>query len=57
MVAWRLGLAIVVRVPLGVLIGRSRIAADLTNPSLQFLRAIPGPALVPVFISYSAQKR
>jgi len=43
-------LAIAVGVPLGVLIGRSRIAADLTNPSLQFLRAIPGPALIPVFI-------
>lgn len=43
-------LAIAVGVPLGVLIGRSRIAAELTNPSLQFLRAIPGPALIPVFI-------
>ena len=43
-------LAIAVGVPLGVLIGRSRFAADLTNPSLQFLRAIPGPALIPVFI-------
>ena len=43
-------LAIAVGVPLGVVIGRSRIAADLTNPTLQFLRAIPGPALIPVFI-------
>jgi ABC-type nitrate/sulfonate/bicarbonate transport system permease component len=43
-------LAVAVGVPLGVLIGRSRIASDLTTPSLQFLRAIPGPALIPVFI-------
>jgi ABC-type nitrate/sulfonate/bicarbonate transport system permease component len=43
-------LAVAIGVPLGVLIGRSRAASDLTNPSLQFLRAIPGPALIPVFI-------
>ena len=43
-------LAVLVGVPLGILIGRSRNAADLTNPTLQFLRAIPGPALIPVFI-------
>jgi ABC-type nitrate/sulfonate/bicarbonate transport system permease component len=43
-------LAVAIGVPLGIMIGRSRIAADLTNPSLQFLRAIPGPALIPVFI-------
>src|SRR5262249_42965394 len=34
----------------GVLIGRSRMASDLLDPSLEFLRAIPGPALIPVFI-------
>lgn len=43
-------LAVAIGVPLGILIGRSRIASDLANPSLQFLRAIPGPALIPVFI-------
>jgi ABC-type nitrate/sulfonate/bicarbonate transport system permease component len=43
-------IAVGVGVPLGVLIGRSRHAADYLDPSLQFLRAIPGPALVPVFI-------
>ena len=43
-------LAVVAGIPLGILIGRSRIAADLSNSSLQFLRAIPGPALIPVFI-------
>jgi ABC-type nitrate/sulfonate/bicarbonate transport system permease component len=42
--------AIAVGVPLGVLIGRSRYAADFLDPPLQFLRAIPGPALVPVLI-------
>ena len=43
-------LAALFGIPLGILIGRSRSAADLTNPTLQFLRAIPGPALIPVFI-------
>jgi ABC-type nitrate/sulfonate/bicarbonate transport system permease component len=43
-------LAVAVGVPLGVLIGRSRNASDFLNPTLQFLRAIPGPALIPVFI-------
>jgi ABC-type nitrate/sulfonate/bicarbonate transport system permease component len=43
-------LAVLIGVPAGVLIGRSRIASDLLDPSLQFLRAIPGPALIPVFI-------
>jgi ABC-type nitrate/sulfonate/bicarbonate transport system permease component len=43
-------LAVLVGVPLGILIGRSRNLSDLLNPALQFLRAIPGPALIPVFI-------
>ena len=43
-------LAVAVGVPLGILIGRSRNLSDLVNPTLQFLRAIPGPALIPVFI-------
>jgi ABC-type nitrate/sulfonate/bicarbonate transport system permease component len=43
-------LAVVAAVPTGILIGRSRAASDLLDPPLQFLRAIPGPALVPVFI-------
>lgn len=43
-------LAVAVGVPLGVMIGRSRAASELANPTLQFLRAIPGPALIPVFI-------
>ena len=43
-------LAVAVGVPLGVLIGRSRSLSDFVNSTLQFLRAIPGPALIPVFI-------
>jgi ABC-type nitrate/sulfonate/bicarbonate transport system permease component len=44
------GLAVIFGITLGTLIGRSRKVSDLFDPSLQFLRAIPGPALVPVFI-------
>jgi ABC-type nitrate/sulfonate/bicarbonate transport system permease component len=44
------GLALVFGITLGTLIGRSRHLSELLDPSLQFLRAIPGPALVPVFI-------
>ncbi len=42
--------AVAAGVSLGVLIGRSRHASDFLDPPLQFLRAIPGPALVPVLI-------
>jgi ABC-type nitrate/sulfonate/bicarbonate transport system permease component len=45
---WSLALAC--GITLGTLIGRSRWISELLDPSLQFLRAIPGPALVPVFI-------
>ena len=43
-------LAVVFGIALGALIGRARRFSELLDPSLQFLRAIPGPALVPVFI-------
>jgi ABC-type nitrate/sulfonate/bicarbonate transport system permease component len=43
-------LAVIVGIALGTVIGRSRRFSELLDPSLQFLRAIPGPALVPVFI-------
>jgi ABC-type nitrate/sulfonate/bicarbonate transport system permease component len=43
-------LAVACGITLGVVIGRSRRFSDFLNPSLQFLRAIPGPALIPVFI-------
>lgn len=45
---WSLALAF--GIALGTLIGRSRQLSELLDPSLQFLRSIPGPALVPVFI-------
>ncbi|MFI6930948.1 ABC transporter permease [Streptomyces sp. NPDC050287] len=37
-------------VALGVAVGRSRWAYALCNPVLQFARAVPPPALVPVFV-------
>jgi ABC-type nitrate/sulfonate/bicarbonate transport system permease component len=43
-------LAVAGGITLGTLIGRWRRISELLDPSLQFLRAIPGPALVPVFI-------
>jgi ABC-type nitrate/sulfonate/bicarbonate transport system permease component len=43
-------LAVAFGIALGALIGRSRWFSDMLDPSLQFLRGIPGPALVPVFI-------
>jgi ABC-type nitrate/sulfonate/bicarbonate transport system permease component len=43
-------LALLCGVTMGMLIGRSRQLSELLDPSLQFLRAIPGPALVPAFI-------
>ena len=48
LVGW--ALAVGTGVPLGILIGRSRKAGDYLDPALQFLRALPSPALIPVFI-------
>src|SRR5262249_1066336 len=42
------GIAAVVGIVVGVVIGRSRASSDLLDPSLQFLRSIPGPALIPI---------
>lgn len=42
--------AVVVGVALGILIGLSPVARDYVNPIIQFLRAIPPPALLPLFI-------
>ncbi|MER6180337.1 ABC transporter permease [Streptomyces sp. NPDC001652] len=44
------GLAAVAGIALGVAVGRSRSAYALCNPVLQFARAVPPPALVPVFV-------
>jgi ABC-type nitrate/sulfonate/bicarbonate transport system permease component len=43
-------IAVAVGTSLGALIGRSQALNDLVDPALQFLRAIPGPALVPAFL-------
>jgi ABC-type nitrate/sulfonate/bicarbonate transport system permease component len=43
-------LAAVAGITLGVAVGRSRRAYALCNPVLQFARAVPPPALVPVFV-------
>lgn len=45
-----LGLAIVVGVALGVALGRSPRTYAYLDPMLQFMRAIPPPTLVPVFV-------
>ncbi|MFF3904705.1 ABC transporter permease [Streptomyces sp. NPDC001848] len=43
-------IAAVSGIALGVLLGRSHRAYALCNPVLQFARAVPPPALVPVFV-------
>jgi ABC-type nitrate/sulfonate/bicarbonate transport system permease component len=42
--------AVVVGIAIGVVIGLSALARDFVNPIIQFLRAIPPPALLPLFI-------
>lgn len=42
--------AVVIGISVGVLIGLSALARDFVNPIVQFLRAIPPPALLPLFI-------
>ncbi|MGW0618598.1 ABC transporter permease [Streptomyces sp. NPDC002765] len=44
------GIAAACGIGLGVAVGRSRRAYALCNPVLQFARAVPPPALVPVFV-------
>jgi ABC-type nitrate/sulfonate/bicarbonate transport system permease component len=44
------GLAAVVGVLLGILIGRSRVVSQTVEPTVHFLRSTPGPALVPIFL-------
>ncbi|WP_246568313.1 ABC transporter permease [Streptomyces flaveus] len=43
-------IAAVAGIALGIAVGRSRRTYALCNPVLQFARAIPPPALVPVFV-------
>lgn len=44
------GGAVVVGIGLGAVIGLSSTAGDYVSPTIQFLRAIPPPALLPLFI-------
>lgn len=44
------GIAAVAGIALGISIGRSRRVYALCDPVLQFARAVPPPALVPVFV-------
>jgi ABC-type nitrate/sulfonate/bicarbonate transport system permease component len=44
------GIAVVIGVGLGVLLGRSQALLDYVDPLIQFFRAIPSPTLIPVFI-------
>lgn len=44
------GIAVVAGVLLGVLIGRSRTVGECVEPIIHFVRAIPPPALIPVFL-------
>ena len=43
-------IAVVVGVLLGVAIGRSRVLGDYVEPIVHFVRAIPPPALIPIFL-------
>ena len=43
-------LAAVVSVALGLAIGRSQLIREFVEPTIHFLRAIPPPALLPVFL-------
>ena len=43
-------IAVVVGVALGTLLGRSRTALDYFGPLFAFMRAVPPPVLVPVFL-------
>jgi ABC-type nitrate/sulfonate/bicarbonate transport system permease component len=47
---WGWSLALVVGVPFGLLMGRSRVATGLTIPYMAFLNALPISTLVPVVV-------
>jgi len=46
------GLAAVIGVPLGLLVGRIRILAQATQPTIDFFRSIPATALFPLFLFF-----
>lgn len=43
-----LAIAVVVGVALGVALGRNRVVAEIFEPLLHFMRALPGPVLIPL---------
>lgn len=43
------GIGVVIGIVLGVAIGRSRVFGDFVEPIIHFARAIPAPALLPIF--------
>jgi ABC-type nitrate/sulfonate/bicarbonate transport system permease component len=43
-------LAVAIGVGVGLLVGRAKVASDLADPTLQFLRSVPAPAIIPVFL-------
>ncbi|SFN60379.1 ABC transporter permease [Mycetocola miduiensis] len=43
-------ISVVLAISLGVAIGLSRKFADYVDPIIQFLRAVPPPALIPIFL-------
>ena len=45
--------ATVLGVGLGVLLGSSRLLREITEPALEFFRAIPPPVAVPIFILFA----
>jgi ABC-type nitrate/sulfonate/bicarbonate transport system permease component len=44
------GISVVLAISLGVAIGLSRKFGDYVDPIIQFLRAVPPPALIPIFL-------
>jgi ABC-type nitrate/sulfonate/bicarbonate transport system permease component len=48
MTAW--SLAVVVGVGLGIAAGRSHTVSYMVSPAIEFLRALPSPALIPIFL-------
>lgn len=46
------GVCLVIAVPLGLLIGRLPVFEAYTRTSIDFLRAVPGLALVPLFVMF-----
>src|SRR5262249_2209596 len=50
--AWALGLALatLISVPIGIIIGTSKMAYEMSSPMIEFMRPIPSVALIPLAI-------